>query len=439
MRIGLVFYSACIPFRNLHAQGGFLFSDIPILNQIPAEIQGTIAQIAIIIVIMLILFLARHIIAGIIYRPLKNLFESTDTELDDQILESIRGVTSYLILAAGTLVGTLLLVPVDSDLRAILFRVVLTLLALAGFRVIYGMSSTLTSSPERVRKVARVEVDEAIMPVVRVAAKGLILIAGFLTVVRIWDISVGGILTGIGLGGLAISLAAKELLDDVIGFLSIVGDNIFTKEEYIVSEHVEGIVEKIGLRSTRVRQLNQGLTIVPNSVISNDAVTNWSRLEKRWFNFMVGVTYQATAEQIESFVTETRKMLEGREHVDNDSIVVLFMEYDDSALNILVRCYVDIEDWTASKQERHAVNLGIMQIVDDLGMSIAYPTRSLFVEGMPTVNTNFNGTNGKNGSHEPGEDYVEDHREQASYPGGQDAETVSVTDSNGDGDGDEGE
>lgn len=416
-----------------------MFSDIPILNQIPAEIQGTIAQIAIILIIMLILFLARHIIAGIIYRPLQNLFESTDTDLDDQILESIRGVTSYLILAAGTLVGTLLLVPVDSTVRTILFRVVLTLLALAGFRVLYGMLSALTKNPDRISKIARIEVDEAIMPVVRVSAKALILIVGFLTVVRIWDISVGGILTGIGLGGLAVSLAAKELLDDVIGFLSIIGDNIFTKDEYIVSQHVEGVVEKIGLRSTRVRQLNQGLAIVPNSVISNDAVTNWSRLEKRWFNFMVGVTYQATADQIESFVTETRHMLESREHVENDSIVVLFTEYDDSALNILVRCYVDIEDWTESKQERHAVNLGIMQIVDNLGMSIAYPTRSLFVEGMPTVKTNFNGTNGRNGSHKPGEDYVEDHREQGSYQGGQDAETVSVTDSNGDGDGDEGD
>lgn len=423
-----------------------MFTEVPVLSEVTPETWAMIARIGVILGLMLVLFMARGIIAGVIYRPIKSLFQATDTRLDDRILEAIKSVSSYLILGFGALFAALVLAPADSDARTVVLRIAITLFAIAAFRTAYSIVAAITSSSGRLNEVTNLNIDEAMMPVIRVTLKIVVALLGFLTIVQIWGISVAGIVAGVGLGGLAVSLAAKDILDDVLGFLTIIGDNIFTREEYIISPHAEGIIEHIGIRSTRIRQLNQALVIVPNGVLANDAVTNWSRLEKRWFNFLVGVTYQSTAAQIESFVSETRAMLEGRESVQNDSIVVLFTEYDESALNILVRCYINIEDWTEAKQERHAVNLAIMQIVDDLGMSIAYPTRSLFVEDIPMVTTSPNGSKEERAS-QPGRSRTGDRqreRNQGQYRGGQDAEPSSVEDAGDSGDdaggnGDEGD
>ncbi len=98
---------------------------------------------------------------------------------------------------------------------------------------------------------------------------------------------------------------------------------------------------------------------------------------------MLGLQYDTEASTIEDFTKAVRDMLTTREAVDGDSVVVLFTEYDDSSLNLLVRCYVDLEDWTAAKAERHAVNLEIARIAADMDVGMAFPSRSLYVESLP--------------------------------------------------------
>ncbi len=361
-----------------------MFDGLPIIEDIPLDIRVSLSQIFVVIAIFAVLWIARRFVAGLLYRPLRNMVESTDKMIDDMIFTAIKSVSSYLALALSFFFAILILNP-SGGLRTLFANIALTLVLVAVFRAVYGVATEATQSQDKLKSFTHIELQKPMIPVIRITVKLLLFVLGFLMVMQVWGFSIAGLLAGIGLGGLALSLAAKEVLDDVIGFMTIIGDDIFTLDEYIVSPHGEGIIEKIGLRSTRVRQLDQGLVVVPNSTIANDPVTNWSRLQRRWFNFMVGVTYQATADQIEAFVRNTKNMLRGRENVEDDSILVLFTEYDDSSLNILVRCYVDIEDWSASKEERHAVNLQIMQIVNDLDMSMAYPTRSLYLEDVPPV------------------------------------------------------
>jgi MscS family membrane protein len=220
------------------------------------------------------------------------------------------------------------------------------------------------------------------IPFMETAFKGVLFAIAILVVAQTWGVNLTGIVAGLGLAGLAVSLAAKEVLDDVLGFMVILADDVFRTEEYIITPKGQGIVEQIGLRSTRIRALDQSLIVIPNQALTSDAVTNWSRLEKRWFNFMIGVTYQTSIEQLEQVVDGIREMLKGREAVDPDSVVVLFTEYGGSALNILIRSYIKIADWTEAQAERHAVNLEIKRICAELDVSIAYETQSLFIENM---------------------------------------------------------
>jgi MscS family membrane protein len=216
-----------------------------------------------------------------------------------------------------------------------------------------------------------------------------------------------------------------------MGFMLILANDIFRKDEYVITAKGQGTIEHIGLLSTRLRANDQSLIIVPNQALTSDAVTNWSRLEKRWFNFIVGITYQASVEQVEQVIERIREMLKGREPVDADSVVVLFTDYGSSALNILVRCYVKIADWAEATAEQQAVNLEIKKICGELSVNMAYDTHSVIIENIQPewfagANLYQNGNHSSNGSGDGNGNGTGDGKQERgevpaeSYPGGED-------------------
>jgi MscS family membrane protein len=269
--------------------------------------------------------------------------------------------------------------------RELLSRIGITLLMIGIFRFIYIAGTEITSSQARIQRFTGFRMKYSLVRVIDLVVKAAIIILALLSIPQIWNINFTGLVAGLGLGGLALSLAAKDVLDDFIGFINIMADDPFIVNEYVVSPHAEGSIEHIGLRSTRIRQLDQALVMVPNSKLVNDPLTNWSRLQKRWFNFTVGVTYDATVEQLRALIDDVREMLKGRDPVDEESVVVLFSEFADSSLNILVRGYIQLAGWTPFKEEVQAINFELMRLVEKHGMSMAFPTQSIYLETPATL------------------------------------------------------
>lgn len=350
--------------------------------QLPPDIANGLALLLIIVVLFAIAWLLRKRIGKLLTIPVHVLVKKSNTDLDNFLAKSIDKVDSYLVLSIPFFVSTIIL-PLSESERRLLSAIGLSLFGFAIFRFIFDVVSHFFSSSQRLKRLTGYEIDAALMPLIQFCAKASVMIIGVLTIAQIWGWNIAGLVAGVGLGGLAVSLAAKDILEDILGYGVIVADNVLREKEYIVSPHAEGVVENIGVLSTRIRQLNQGLVIVPNSKLSGDWVVNWSRLEKRWFNFVVGLTYSSTGDQIQEFVSKLTDNLKSREHVQADSVVVLFTEYADSALNVLVRFYVDLPDWTDAHVEQHEVNLMIMDTVKEIGLEIAFPSRSLYFENMP--------------------------------------------------------
>lgn len=359
-----------------------IIDQIPILNQLPVEVRLTVVQILIVIAVFAILWMLRPLIATVLFAPVHRRIEATNTQADDLLFKALRGVINYLVIAFAILLS-LPVLGVSGGLLFLFTRVAQTLLIFAIFKFIYDVSAEITRSQNRMQQIIGYELRNALMPVTRIIVRSLIIVLGVLTIAQIWQINAAGILAGLGLGGLALSLAAKEVLEDIIGFAVIFGDDVFTLGEYISFSKGDGTVEHIGVRSTQIRKLDQGLLVVPNSDLANDTITNWSRLEQRWFNFVIGVTYDTTAQQLDQLTLRLRQMLAARENVKADTVLVLFTEYDSSSLNIMVRFYVDIANWTRAHEERHAINLEIMRIVNELGVDMAFPSTSLYVEKIP--------------------------------------------------------
>ena len=194
--------------------------------------------------------------------------------------------------------------------------------------------------------------------------------------------SVGGILATLGLGGAAFAFAAKDTIANLYGSMALVLDRPFKTGDWImVGNKVDGDVEEIGLRSTKVRTWPKTVISIPNHVMANEIINNWSRMPKRRVKQIVGVTYETKPDQIEGLVEDIRLLLREDEGVDQDFILVNFTDFAESSLNILVYYFTKSIAWLEHMDVRQRINCKIMRAVESRGLSIAFPTRTVHIEG----------------------------------------------------------
>lgn len=192
--------------------------------------------------------------------------------------------------------------------------------------------------------------------------------------------NISGLITGLGVGGLAVSLAAQDSLKSLISGFVIMFDKPFDVGDFIETADFSGTVEDITIRSTRIRKLDDTVIVVPNTKLSDDLITNYAKLTKRLVEFKIGLLYSTTCETLKKCEGEIRSYLEANEKVDNQSIRVRFVEYDDSSVNLQIRCYVfvtKIEDYYEMLEE---INFAIKEIIDANDTDFAFPTQTLYIE-----------------------------------------------------------
>jgi MscS family membrane protein len=218
-------------------------------------------------------------------------------------------------------------------------------------------------------------------------AKAIIVVLTITTVMEEWGYNVGGLVAGLGIGGLAVALAAQDALGNLFGYFVILADEPFVVGEYIVVDGVSGTVEELGLRSTRLRAQDQSLVTVPNKTVANSNITNWSRLSKRRLNMTLGIDLASAPEQVLSAVQSIREMLQQHTLVEPDSVVVQFVDFNNAhgALEIVIICFMKTPVWGDFQAARQDINLKIMDILQAHKVSLAVPTSTLSLTQAPSA------------------------------------------------------
>jgi len=225
------------------------------------------------------------------------------------------------------------------------------------------------------------KLDDQLVPVMRKALKVSIAVIGFVWVVQLLGYSVTGLLAGLGVGGVAVALALQDTLGNFFGSIMIFIDRPFSMGDWIKIGDVEGIVEQIGFRSTRIRTWPATLVSIPNKTVASATIDNWSSMPKRRVKQVVGVTYDTTADQMEEAIAGIRSIINKDDGVDKDFIVVRFADFGDWSLNMVV-CYFTIAtDWDTHLATKERINLAIMRMLDGMGLSIAFPTTTVHLGG----------------------------------------------------------
>jgi MscS family membrane protein len=358
-----------------------MIEQFPLVNDLPEDLRNTIIRVLLVVLALLLIWGLRRLITMILIRPLRAVTKRTGRQYDDQIIEAAIMPMRWFIIAIGILISAELL-EIGGGLFTFVENIGRSLIIVAILMMIYKLIDLLMLSANILARVTGMNVEDRLLPFLRTAVKILVIALGIVITLQEWGYNVSGLVAGLGLGGLAFSLAAQDTVANLFGFTAIISDRPFDIGEFIITPDVEGIVEHVGIRSTRVRRLDQAVVYVPNNKLANSAVLNWSRLSKRRVDYILGVTYDSSSGDIRVLLHRIREMLKAQQTVDPDSVVVYFINFGDSSLEVLVRCYVFIADWGEFTAEKERLNLLVMDIVDDLGMSIAFPSMSLYVENI---------------------------------------------------------
>ena len=341
-----------------------------------------IANVGIALLIFFSSLLFRRIISKLLLKPLrKRSRQGKKEDNQNKILDVIEEPLKLSIVLFGLYFAIKWLPFKNIDrflelfVRSCLSFVVFWIL----YRLVEAFSNLFNLFSSKFGKELHSDIQNFLIKTLRV----LIIAIGVMAILQEWGINVSAFVASLGLGGLAFALAAKDTIANLFGSLVIFSDRPFKVGDWIQTPVVEGIIEEIGIRSTKVRTFAQALVSVPNATVANTPITNWTRMGKRRINTRIGLTYATGVEQIQTIVEEITVMLKNHPDIHQETILVYFDEFQDSALSIFLYFFTKTTVWAEFLHVRQDVNLKIMRIVERNGAQFAFPSQTLYVESLP--------------------------------------------------------
>jgi len=242
--------------------------------------------------------------------------------------------------------------------------------------IILHYAETITAKTENT-------LDDQLLPVLSRIIKIIIWALGIIYILDSLDVNVTALLAGISIGGLAIALAAQDTVKNFFGSIMIFIDRPFQIGDWINFDNVDGTVEEVGVRSTRIRTFANSVTYVPNGMLADKVVNNWGLRQYRRFKTDIGITYNTPPDVIDAFVNGIREIIKAHPTTRKDYFEVHLNSFGASSINILLYCFFEAPDWSTELRGRHQIMHAIMILAKELGVSFAFPSQSIYVESFP--------------------------------------------------------
>lgn len=325
--------------------------------------------------VLLITFLLRRVVTSIVFSILGRLASKTETTLDDKLFTSLRDPVATLVVVVGG-VGAFKALKFSDSVDVVLGYAYTTAFSLVIFWLFFAAFTTVLDHLHEVAKEKQMGV-ATLMPWIKKTLIAFFFIVGVLMIAQSLGADVKAFLAGLGIGGLAFALAAQDTIANLFGSVVVAIDQPFKVGDTVQIGSNVGLVEDIGLRSTKIRTLAKSLLIIPNKMVASEAITNLSRFTQRRVEQMIGLTYDAKADQIEKFVEGLRAKLVADAGIDASSVVVQFVNFGASSLDVQVIYLTRSADNAEHLRIRQKNNFAIMHLVESLGLSFAFPTQTI--------------------------------------------------------------
>lgn len=326
--------------------------------------------------------IVRRLFTRFVIRRLKAWTKRTAWRFDDEILEALERPIRFIPIVVGAFF-------VDEYLASagmfadIGDKFVRSLVAFNIFWILYRAVDPLKFVLAGIEKVFTPAIAEWLIKAIKV----LIAFIGAATILEIWGIEVGPILAGLGLVGVAVALGAQDLFRNLIAGILGLAERRFSQGDWIrVEGVVEGTVESIGFRSSVIRRFDKAPVFVPNSMLSDNSLTNFSQMTHRRIYWMIGVEYRTTVDQLREIRDGIEGYLLDSEEFAHPPDVVTFVRIDkfnDSSIDIMIYCFTRTINWGDWLEIKERLAYRIKEIVEGAGTGFAFPSQSVYIETVP--------------------------------------------------------
>ena len=258
-----------------------------------------------------------------------------------------------------------------------IFKIISVIAFANGIAKSFTIHSTLVT---KLKKNFKKQLDDATLEFVLKIIRAIIYIIAAFIVLSILGINLNGLIAGLGISGLIVTLAAQDTAKNLFGGLVIFIDKPFTVGDWIQMDNFEGTIEDITFRTTRIRTFENSLLNVPNSIISNASVINWSKMEKRRYKTNLRIELGTPIEKLNILKTRVEKMLHDRERIDDDSTIVRFDDINESGINMMIYTYTDSVGYDSYLAEVEDINCKLMKIIEEEHIKLAYENKNVYLK-----------------------------------------------------------
>lgn len=228
--------------------------------------------------------------------------------------------------------------------------------------------------------------DDILIPLIKKSAKTFVVAIGIIAIGDSLTLDMKGLLAGMGIAGLGVSLAAKDTLSNLFGSLTVLLDRPFHIGDWVnINGNIEGTVEEVGLRSCRIRTFHNSLITIPNGLLTNAHIDNLGLRKYRRLSTKIGVQYDTPPEKIEAFCEGIRNIVMAHPFTRKDYFHVYFNSMGAYSLNILLYVFFECPDWSVELNERHRLLLDILRLGNEMGVEFAFPTQTLHIQNQEGV------------------------------------------------------
>ncbi len=336
-----------------------------------------IFQILIGIGIFFIFLIFRGIISKILIKRLEDITKRTTNKLDDTFVHAMEGPARFLPIVLGFFIASYYM-SFGEDGRAIVDTINRTLITILIFWLIHQVVEPISYILSGLDKMLTRELIGWIIKSLKI----LIFILGLAAVLELWGIKIGPIIAGLGLFGVAVALGAQDLFKNLISGILVLVEKRFKIGDWIMVDGIiEGIVEKIGFRSTTIRKFDKSLAIIPNFQFAENAVVNVSETSNWLISWIITLQYDTTVDQLKNIRNEIENYINKSEDYNTSvGVAVRIDKFSDSSIDMYVRCFTKTDSWNEWLSVKERLAIEIKQIVEKNNASFAFPSQSIYIE-----------------------------------------------------------
>ena len=334
-------------------------------------------QIIVGIGIFFLFLIFRGLISKLVIKKLESISKRTTNKLDDAFVRAMEGPARFLPIVLGVFFASYYM-SFSEESKTFIDNINRTLITILIFWIIHQIIEPISYILSGLDKILTRELIGWIIKSLKI----LIFILGAAAVLELWGIKIGPIIAGLGLFGVAVALGAQDLFKNLISGILVLVEKRFKMGDWILVEGIiEGIVERIGFRSTVIRKFDKSLAIIPNFQFAENAVINVSQTTNWLISWVITLQYNTTIDQLKIIRNEIESYIKQSEDYNTKlGYAVRVDKFSDSSIDMYIRCFTNTDDWDEWLAVKERLVIMIKQIVEKNKASFAFPSQSIYIE-----------------------------------------------------------